>query len=381
MNDTLPEILQPLADPVRDGLARGWKVIDASSPGARSDARGGRRHRRYRRRRRHRRGNTGRCRTARADDRGRPAQVVNRLPDARGRRLSATCTRNRPRARPPTRRSTSCRGVASAAARRSTGRALPHARRDARALAIDARLVARRRRRSRAVVRSRRGAGSASRRGRSPRTPTTRRSRVAPQRSASTATSSAATSRAAGISATAGWDARPTRSSRCWSRRSRTRSMPARPSSRARARTDTSSAATTSKASNAWRWTQQERRRRHAGSPCAHARSSPRRARSASPALLLRSGVPDPHAIVGKRTFLHPTVVSAALMPARVDGFAGAPQTIYSDQFIDARAVDGPIGFKLEAPPVHPVLAAITLPGHGDAARARGCASCRTCRC
>ena len=33
MNDTSPKILQPLADPVRDGLARGWKVIDASSPG------------------------------------------------------------------------------------------------------------------------------------------------------------------------------------------------------------------------------------------------------------------------------------------------------------------------------------------------------------
>jgi len=85
-----------------------------------------------------------------------------------------------------------------------------------------------------------------------------------------------------------------------------------------------------------------------------------------SPALLLRSGVPDPYATLGVRTFLHPTVVSAALMSSRVDGFAGAPQTIYSDQFM-SDAVDGPIGFKLEAPPVHPVLASITLPGHGVA--------------
>ena len=84
-----------------------------------------------------------------------------------------------------------------------------------------------------------------------------------------------------------------------------------------------------------------------------------------SPALLLRSAVPDPFAVVGVRTFLHPTVVSAALMRERVDGFAGAPQTIYSDHFLDAAPIDGPIGFKLEAPPVHPVLAAITLPGHG----------------
>jgi choline dehydrogenase-like flavoprotein len=84
-----------------------------------------------------------------------------------------------------------------------------------------------------------------------------------------------------------------------------------------------------------------------------------------TPALLIRSGVPDPHTLVGKRTFLHPTVVSAALMPARVDGFAGAPQTVYSDHFLDTLRPEGPIGFKLEAPPVHPILAAITLPGHG----------------
>jgi choline dehydrogenase-like flavoprotein len=86
-----------------------------------------------------------------------------------------------------------------------------------------------------------------------------------------------------------------------------------------------------------------------------------------TPALLLRSGVPDPHGVVGRRTFLHPTVVSAAVMPHRVDGFAGAPQTVFSDHFLDTLPPEGPIGFKLEAPPVHPVLAAITLPGHGPA--------------
>ena len=84
-----------------------------------------------------------------------------------------------------------------------------------------------------------------------------------------------------------------------------------------------------------------------------------------TPALLLRSPLPDPYATVGLRTFLHPTVVSAALMPRPVEGYSGAPQTIYSDHFMGAAPVDGPIGFKLEAPPIHPVLAAITLPGHG----------------
>lgn len=83
-----------------------------------------------------------------------------------------------------------------------------------------------------------------------------------------------------------------------------------------------------------------------------------------TPALLLRSLAPDPQGIVGRRTFLHPTVVSAALMPHRVDGYAGAPQTVYSDHFLDS-APDGPIGYKLEAPPLHPVLVATTLSGDG----------------
>ena len=86
-----------------------------------------------------------------------------------------------------------------------------------------------------------------------------------------------------------------------------------------------------------------------------------------TPGLLLRSHVPDPHALLGKRTFLHPVVVSAALMPDEVAGYYGAPQTVYSDHFLDTMPADGPIGFKLEAPPLHPVLAAITLPNHGAA--------------
>lgn len=84
-----------------------------------------------------------------------------------------------------------------------------------------------------------------------------------------------------------------------------------------------------------------------------------------SPALMMASGLPDPHSIVGKRTFLHPTVVSGAVMPEKVEGYYGAPQTVYSDHFLDGIALDGPAGFKLEAPPVHPILAGITLPGFG----------------
>ena len=86
-----------------------------------------------------------------------------------------------------------------------------------------------------------------------------------------------------------------------------------------------------------------------------------------TPALLLRSGVPDPYRLIGKRTFLHPSIVSAARMPDVIDGFAGAPQSIYTDHFLDTQPIDGPMGFKLEAPPLHPLLTATTLPDDGDA--------------
>ncbi len=86
-----------------------------------------------------------------------------------------------------------------------------------------------------------------------------------------------------------------------------------------------------------------------------------------SPAVLLRSAAPDPSGLIGARTFLHPTLISAALMPERVAGYAGAPQSLYSDHFLERDPIDGPIGFKLEAPPLHPVLFSTTLHGYGEA--------------
>jgi len=85
-----------------------------------------------------------------------------------------------------------------------------------------------------------------------------------------------------------------------------------------------------------------------------------------SPAILLRSFAPDPYGRLGRRTFLHPTVVSAAAMPDKVDGFYGAPQSIYSDHFVAGAPPGGPAGFKLETGPVHPILAGITVPGFGE---------------
>jgi len=84
-----------------------------------------------------------------------------------------------------------------------------------------------------------------------------------------------------------------------------------------------------------------------------------------SPALLLRSGAPDPHRLLGARTFLHPVAISAATFSHEVAGWQGAPQTIYSDHYLDVDPIDGPIGYKLEAPPLHPLIFVTTVGGFG----------------
>ncbi len=75
-----------------------------------------------------------------------------------------------------------------------------------------------------------------------------------------------------------------------------------------------------------------------------------------TPGLLLRSQLADPYSTLGKRTFLHPVVVSVADMPAFVDGWQGAPQSVYSDQFLWRDGVAGRAGYKIEAAPVYPML-------------------------
>lgn len=81
-----------------------------------------------------------------------------------------------------------------------------------------------------------------------------------------------------------------------------------------------------------------------------------------SPAILLRSGVPDTHGRLGRRTFLHPTVVSAAEHARPVEGYDGAPQGVASHHF--AHRGDE-VGFFLEAAPVYPLLMATAFPGFG----------------
>ncbi len=90
-----------------------------------------------------------------------------------------------------------------------------------------------------------------------------------------------------------------------------------------------------------------------------------------SPALLLRSRAPDPHKRLGRRTFLHPSLISGAAMPNPVEAWSGAPQTTYSDHYLTTQPIDGPMGFKLEVPPVHPVLYSIIVNGFGERHRER----------
>lgn len=84
-----------------------------------------------------------------------------------------------------------------------------------------------------------------------------------------------------------------------------------------------------------------------------------------SPALLLRSRAPDPYKRLGKRTFLHPTAATIAEFEQRIDGFYGAPQSIYSDHFLWRDGVSGPAGYKLEVPPIHPGFVASVGVGDG----------------
>ncbi|MBX9928334.1 MAG: GMC family oxidoreductase N-terminal domain-containing protein [Gemmatimonadaceae bacterium] len=84
-----------------------------------------------------------------------------------------------------------------------------------------------------------------------------------------------------------------------------------------------------------------------------------------TPALLQRSALGN--AAVGRWLRLHPTSSVMALYDREIHGATGIPLTAMCDEFIqrDARGY----GFWIECPPLQPGLAAIALPGLGDAHR------------
>lgn len=72
-----------------------------------------------------------------------------------------------------------------------------------------------------------------------------------------------------------------------------------------------------------------------------------------SPALLLRSKLPDPYKRIGKRCFVQMHNYSIANMANLIIPFSGAPQSIASDQFI---GVSGRAGYNIEAVGAQPVV-------------------------
>ena len=85
-----------------------------------------------------------------------------------------------------------------------------------------------------------------------------------------------------------------------------------------------------------------------------------------SPALLLRSNAPDPHSRLGKRTFLHPVNMTLARFDRDINGFYGAPQSVYSDHFQWQQGTAGPMGYKLEVPPMQPSITSALMGGMGQ---------------
>ena len=84
-----------------------------------------------------------------------------------------------------------------------------------------------------------------------------------------------------------------------------------------------------------------------------------------TPAILMRSDAPDPHQRLGKRTFLHVTSFSLGQFGEVINPFYGAPQSIYSDQFQWEQGTTGPLGYKLEVPPMQPAFTASVLGEEG----------------
>jgi hypothetical protein len=79
-----------------------------------------------------------------------------------------------------------------------------------------------------------------------------------------------------------------------------------------------------------------------------------------TPALLLRSHAGTDSGVVGKRTFLHPTVPLVAFYDQPIEAFYGPPQSVSVHHFADRGAR---VGYFFETAPVHPMLARSRFPG------------------
>ena len=78
-----------------------------------------------------------------------------------------------------------------------------------------------------------------------------------------------------------------------------------------------------------------------------------------SPLLLIRSGHPDPHKILGKGLVLHPSLPIIGVMENKIVNYRGISGSVYSDHFYESH------GFYFECLFGHPVYGAGILPGIG----------------
>ncbi len=85
-----------------------------------------------------------------------------------------------------------------------------------------------------------------------------------------------------------------------------------------------------------------------------------------TPALLLRSKAGLDSGMVGRRTFLHPTVPLIAFYDQPIEAFYGAPQSVSVHHFAERGAQ---VGYFFETAPAQPMLSALAMPGFGDTHR------------
>jgi len=83
------------------------------------------------------------------------------------------------------------------------------------------------------------------------------------------------------------------------------------------------------------------------------------------PALLLRSGVPDPYERIGKRTWLQLHNYSLSFVREKIDPYYGAPQSIYTNQWTWRDGVTGRAGFNMEVVGAQPVVSMAFWKGIG----------------
>jgi choline dehydrogenase-like flavoprotein len=84
-----------------------------------------------------------------------------------------------------------------------------------------------------------------------------------------------------------------------------------------------------------------------------------------SPLLLLRSRVPDPSGLLGKKLRVNPSVPVVGIFGEPIRGYLGIPQSAWSAHFADLRAGKG--GYTLEGAFGGPATLATLLPGFGTA--------------